>query len=142
VTAGLILLSFIVYGPWPLEILARWTQKPPFDNYAIDLWQYVGPMTLLLWLPIIVNRNRDYRLFVATWALTTPYLHPHGLTHALVVMGPLAWTNLSGYFLGFGKQLILLQFAPLIVYILGVRRMVMDKLNTSPTQTRQVSVTE
>ena len=126
-TGIMMLLSFLVYGFYPQEILERAAQFPPDDEYAIDLWQYVGPIILLLWVPIIVTRNRDYRLFVVTWALTTPYLHVHGLTHLLVVLGPIAWTNHFGYFIALvlGDQLlmILLQGTALIVYMMFLYRL-------------------
>ena len=123
ITGIMILISFVVYGPYPIEILDRAAQIAPDDGFAIDLWQYLGPLVLVLWLPILLTRNRDYRVFMVTWALTTPYLHVHGLTHMVaIISGPIAWTNHIGYVIGFGKQLILLQITGLIVYILFLYR--------------------
>jgi hypothetical protein len=116
-----LLASVLVYGPWPLEILDRWAIVPPEDTYAIDLWQFVGPLTLLVWIPFLLTRNRSYSGFVAAWALSSPYINTHGLNHLLVTIGPVGLLADLGYILGHGTHLFVLQIVSVIVYIMSFR---------------------
>jgi len=142
-TGIMLLISFVIYGPYPIEILDRAAQTPLLDSFAIDLWQYTGPLILLLWLPVLLTKKRDYRLFVATWALTTPYLQVHGLTHLLVVLsGPVAWTNHIGYVIGFGKQLVVLQGTALIVYIVCVYQLYWGARTTNISNDKPITAPE
>lgn len=112
--------SLFVYGLWPLGILERALTIAPSDAIAIDLWQYTGPIVLLLWLPVLFTK--DLKLWIATWALTTPYIHAHGLTHLLVALGPIGLIGNIGYLVGFDR-LILLQVLPASIYVYALIQM-------------------
>jgi hypothetical protein len=118
VFTGLALLgTLLLYGLWPLETLERLRIHPATNQNAIDLWRFFGPFVLLLWIPVLWTRNRSYTIFAATWALTTPYIHPHGLTHLLVTAGPIGVVGHIGYLIGYDKSLVLLQITSLLVYL-------------------------
>lgn len=112
--------SLLVYGLWPLGILERAMSIAPSDAIAIDLWQHTGPIILLLWLPVLFTK--DLKLWIATWVLTTPYIHAHGLTHLLVALGPIGLIGNIGYLVGFDR-LILLQALPASLYAYALIRM-------------------
>jgi hypothetical protein len=115
---GLALIAtFLIYGFWPLDVLQRMAARPPNRLSAIDTWQYFGPVVLLLWIPVIWTRNRSYTIFAATWALTTPYIQPHSLTHMLVTAGPIGVVEHIGYVIGWDKNLVLLQISSLLIYL-------------------------
>jgi hypothetical protein len=114
VTGILLFASLVVYGPWPLEILWRMGAKAPNNEYAIDLWRYTGPAILMLWAFTLTKKS--YRLWVATWMMTTPYIHMHGATHMLAVAGPIGLLGNISYITGFGHQLVILQIVPMYLY--------------------------
>jgi hypothetical protein len=111
--------TLFIYGPWPLEILERWKMVPPEVTYAIDTWQFVGPLAVLVWIPYLLIRNRSYSGFVAAWALSSPYVNTHGLTHLLVTVGPVGLLTDLGYILGHGTHLVILQITSVIVYLMA-----------------------
>jgi len=117
ITFILFLASLVIYGFWPIGVLDRINTISPTTEFTIDLWTHLGPLVLLFWLPVFITRSKSYVLWTATWALTVPYLYPHGLTHVLVATGPIGVIGHIGYLLGFGQQLIWLQVMPLVVYI-------------------------
>ncbi|HEX2619022.1 MAG TPA: hypothetical protein VHL11_02715, partial [Phototrophicaceae bacterium] len=82
-----------------------------------DSWDYAGPLALLLWIPVLLSRKKDYRWWVMTWALTTPYIHIHGLTHVLLFpVGVIGWIVNLNYFTGLIVSKYML-IVPLSVYL-------------------------
>ena len=109
--------SFVIYGLWPLAIIERLQNTPPITRNTIDLWQYFGPLPLVLWVPVIVIRHRSFKLWVVTWTLSLPYIFPHGLLYMLMATGPLGFFIHIGYVIGFGSQAIIFQLAPALIYV-------------------------
>ncbi len=139
--------SLFVYGPWPFEVLERLSQTPPFDALTMDLWQFVGPAVLLVWVPIVLFRNRSYSGFVAAWVMSLPYIYPHGMTHLMVTLGPVGLVADLGYIIGNGTQSVLLQTLPIIVYLMAfppweLRRMLTGKSTKNDTNENSLEITQ
>ncbi len=122
--ALLTLVSFVAYPHWLPDLVARARAVAPLRDWSIDLWPVAGPVLLLLWVPVFLSRTRDYRWWVAAWALTVPYLHIHGLLHVLIQpIGPVGWWVQVNFLLPvlFGQGLSLqsyhLLLIPGIVYL-------------------------
>ena len=119
-------ISLMVWWMWPLGIIERLRAVAPITTLSVDLWDIVGPWCLLLWIPPLLSRTRDLRWWVMTWALTTPYLHIHGLTHIMVF--PLegwGWWIQSGYVfsaLWGPNNAYYLMLVPIAVYLLSWSR--------------------
>lgn len=117
------LLSLMVYPNWLPDLIQRVQAVPPKTEYSIALWQFLGPVILLLWIPVLLSRRQDYRWWVAAWALTVPYLHMHGLTHLLVVpVGAIGWLVQVNFvlpaILGTGLvEAVYLMVIPAVVYL-------------------------
>ncbi|HEX2619377.1 MAG TPA: hypothetical protein VHL11_04495 [Phototrophicaceae bacterium] len=121
VMAVLGLLSVVVYPGWISAWLERNRALPPDRTFTVDVWDQVGAPIFLLWIPVFLSRTRDYRWWVATWALTVPYLHHHGLTHLLTVpVGPIGWLVDISFFTGLTAATYLL-IVPAVVYVLAWR---------------------
>jgi hypothetical protein len=112
-------LSLLIWQNWVMEWAARIQRENPTDLYGISSWELFGPSVLALWIPVLLSRQKDYRWWVATWALTTPYLHIHGLTHVLLFpVGAVGWLVQVNYFTGLIKSHYLL-IVPLVVYVMS-----------------------
>lgn len=93
-----VLLSIVLYGLWPLDVLYRVTAgNPPNDWGSVSLWRWFGPSVLLLWLPTIMLRLPPLRRMMAvitTSAIALPYFQQTDLITLFVF--PLGWFPLIG----------------------------------------------
>jgi len=78
----ILLISFLIYPKWISDYINRYFTSPPNDQASISLWQYFGPLSLLLWcLPFFIKVEKSKKvalLFFAT-PLVVPYFQPHDL---------------------------------------------------------------
>jgi hypothetical protein len=110
------LASLVIWQNWVVLWAERLIVDTPVHPNAINSWQLFGPFVLLLWIPVFLSQKKDYRWWVATWALTSPYLHIHGLTHLLLFSTGIAgWLVQGNYFTGpLNAHYVLI--VPLIIY--------------------------
>lgn len=80
--------SLALYPGWPLDIVGTAGTANTAGN--ISLWQWVGPLALLLWLRL----PRTLPEITATLALTSPYFQQGDLLMLLVL--PIGWVGLLG----------------------------------------------
>lgn len=112
-------LSLLVWQNWMIETAQRMMIRRPTDLYSIDSWDFAGAFALLLWVPVLLSRTRDYRWWVMTWALTTPYIHIHGMTHVLLFpVGIIGWLVNINYLTGLIVSRYML-LVPLYVYLVS-----------------------
>ncbi|MEM7285900.1 MAG: hypothetical protein AAF480_06075 [Actinomycetota bacterium] len=66
--------SFIYWGWWPGDILERASDNPPVGNSS--LWSYIGPIAIVLWLPVLLpmDKQRRVALAAATAMMAVPYV--------------------------------------------------------------------
>lgn len=117
-----VLASVLLYPGW-IETLYNTVQSVPADTQGnIALWQYFGPVVLLLWLPPLLLKmppGRRLAMIAAVIALGLPYYQQTDLI-ALYVL-PIGWLavlgNIGYLFIAFQwiglKPLIII---PAIVY--------------------------
>lgn len=117
------LLSLVLWPGWIGDLVTRARATPPNVDFSIDLWRYFGPAVLLLWVPVLLSKRRDYVWWVAAWALTVPYIYVWTLTFLIMMpVGLVGWGVMANYFLApvVGTGFILstfLQIIPLVVYL-------------------------
>ncbi len=118
------LLSLLFHPSWPLDLLERMQDYPPYDWASISLWQYFGAWALLFLLPpLALPLPRRTRLLSMAAACTfaLPYFQQADLL-ALFIL-PVGWLpSLLGNlgFLFFEYQydaLRMLWGIPLIIYL-------------------------
>lgn len=80
--------SLALYPGWPLDTIGTVDTANTSGN--ISLWQWVGPLALLLWLRL----PRTLPEITATLALTSPYFQQGDLLMLLVL--PIGWVGLLG----------------------------------------------
>ena len=80
--------SLALYPGWPLDTIGTVDTANTSGN--ISLWQWVGPLALLLWLRL----PRTLSEITATLALTSPYFQQGDLLMLLVL--PIGWVGLLG----------------------------------------------
>lgn len=119
ITALFILLSFAVWGLWPLETFRRVAVEIPGGyTLGMDTWELFGPVILILWAPLLALRSRSYIWWAATCFLTIPHLYPHSLVHLIVLpIGPVGWLFNLPYVVGFGKATYL-HIVPFMIYLM------------------------
>ncbi len=91
-----LLVSLAAYPHWPVEVIGTILSNPPNDLSSISLWQWLGPVAVLLWLPVLLPLSKTKRLILltATTALSLPYFQHTDLL-ALFVL-PIGWVPLAG----------------------------------------------
>lgn len=120
--ALVLLASFVVYGFWVPEVMARMQETPPIALASISLWQWIGWAALLLWLPPLLmpmTRRARFVALVATNALALPYYQQADLILLWAMpLGALALLGNLGYVFFIGKYaaLQILTLVPLGVY--------------------------
>jgi hypothetical protein len=117
-------LALFVFNPsWPLDTIARLQSFSPIDWASISLWQWLGPVALLLWLPPLLlplGRKSRFLALMAACPLALPYFQQADLL-ALFVL-PIGWLpillgNLGYLFVLFRyRVLALLWIVPLVTY--------------------------
>jgi len=118
-----ILGSFLLYGCWVPEWLNRVQTQDPVRGGSITLWEYFGPIVLLLWLPALLTRlprQEKLLLFLATSAITMPYFQQVSLLVLQVFpIGWIAWIGNIGFLHPMFHEQILewIVLLPLSVYI-------------------------
>ncbi|MFN8373954.1 MAG: hypothetical protein U0694_13890 [Anaerolineae bacterium] len=97
IPAVVVLLSFVIYPNWPLQILTSLRDYPANDWGSIALWRWIGPLALLIWIPpLILNLSRQQRLIALVCAITMgfPYFQQNDLIILFVL--PVGWLPLLG----------------------------------------------
>ena len=118
------LVSLVVYPLWPVQLLHTLASNPPNSDGSIALWRWIGPLALLLWLPVLtlpMPTTPRVILLTATLALALPYFQQTDLV-ALYIL-PIGWLallgNLGYFYPLFGwSALQFLALIPLVVYVL------------------------
>jgi len=116
-------ISLIIYPLWPLEIVERLKVTPPFMGGSIVLWQWIGPISLLLWIPVVLTPlSRERRLVgvAAATALATPYFQQSELLMLFMLpIGRLGLLGNFGYLMWSFSYAALrgLVFIPILIYI-------------------------
>jgi hypothetical protein len=115
-------LSLVVYPLWPLSVLETVRDFPPNDWGSITLWRWLGPLSLVFWLPpffLPLPRDRRLLALIAAIPLAVPYFQQTDLL--LLFAFPIGWLPLLGDF-GVLYKLVgwwimpVLAIIPLIVY--------------------------
>ncbi|MBK7893448.1 MAG: hypothetical protein IPJ90_00820 [Anaerolineaceae bacterium] len=119
-----LVVSLLLYPLWPLQSIRIILENPPNNLGNISLWQWVGPVALLLWLPPLwlpLPAQQRLTALAATATLTLPYFQQTDLL-ALFIL-PLGWLPLLGN-LGFllytnytWQGFALLAIIPLLLYV-------------------------
>jgi hypothetical protein len=81
--------SVLIYGLWPLEILRAITStNPPDGSTSYTLWRWIGPLSLILWIPALflpLSPGKRLTAIVACCALALPYFQLSDLIILLVL---------------------------------------------------------
>lgn len=82
-----VIASLAAYGWWPGEVLDRAAANPPEGNGS--LWAVLGPVVLILWLPLLLpmEARRRLALVAATAMLAVPYVQQYDFTVLWVMTG-------------------------------------------------------
>jgi Glycosyltransferase family 87 len=91
------LLSLVVYPWWPLRVLETIRNFPPNDWGSITLWRWLGPLSLVFWLPpflLPLTRERRLLALIAAIPLAVPYFQQTDLL--LLFALPVGWLPLLG----------------------------------------------
>ena len=93
VPLGVTAISLIVYPGWPLTSIETILASPPDDIGSITLWRWLGPFTLLFWLPPLLlplSRERRFVALATTSAFALPYFQQTDLLflYALPIFQP------------------------------------------------------
>jgi len=117
-------ISLIVYPLWPLDLIHRTTTTPlTYARASIVLWRWIGPIALVLWLPVIfVPLDTGHRLVAVTSAaaLALPYMQQHDLILLYCLpVGGIGLLGNFGYLFGIFQYQALqaLIIIPILVYI-------------------------
>ncbi len=116
------ILSMIIYPLWPLDLLHKLRTDPPYDEGSLALWQWIGPLALLVWVPaLLLPMSRGQRLIAigSATALGLPYFQQADLL--LLYTFPIGWLGLLGnvgflYFWFTDQALRAMVIVPLVIY--------------------------
>ncbi len=118
-------ISLVAYPLWPLDLLDNLRANPPKDEGSIALWQWIGPLALLLWLPLLLPMARGRRVVVAASAIALglPYFQQTDLLMLYTL--PVGWLALLGntgflYVLYTDRALRAMALVPLVIYVVAV----------------------
>lgn len=120
------LLSLIIYPLWPLHMINRVLDGTLADWGSISLWQWIGPLALLLWVPVVwLPLSPTRRLIAITVALTlsSPYFQQTDLLALFMLpTGALAWLGNLGILFIWGQwaALRVLALIPVIAYLIVI----------------------
>lgn len=116
-------LSLLIWQGWPQELLTRMDSNPPQTAGSIALWQWLGPIVLILWLPVIFLPMPPLRRLIAvsaTMALATPYFIHNGILALFMLpIGVIGLLGNVGYLMvSFGWIAVKwTAIAPIVAYI-------------------------
>lgn len=119
----LVASSFLFYGNWVADALARWAVAPSDAQASVALWRWLGFFALGLWLPPLLSRVTRRERFIwilAANALAVPYFQQADLVLLWTMpIGAIALLGNLGYvfFVGRFTALQILAVVPLIVYV-------------------------
>lgn len=117
-------LSLIWHPTWPLDLMTRIRNTPPYDWGSISLWRWIGPAALILWLlPLLLplERERRFLALAAACPLVIPYFQSADLVTLYAL--PIGWLpvllgNLGFLFFEYGFQALRwLWIVPMSVYL-------------------------
>jgi hypothetical protein len=123
------IVSLVIYPLWPLAILKTYSLNPANDWGSIAIWQWIGPLALLVWVPPLMLKmswkERVFLLFAAT-PLGVPYFQQTDLLIQNIL--PIGWLPLLGnivFITPLFSSLIypvhkankILVFIPLLIYL-------------------------
>jgi hypothetical protein len=133
-------LSLLIWRGWIPDLLARMESNPPQMSGSIDLWQWIGAWTLILWLPVVFLPMPPVKRLIAvaaTMSIATPYFIHNGLL--ALFMLPIGYIGLLGnigYLMAFhgwwGVKLIAI--APLVAYVWVIGQAVRDLVHSRNVQ--------
>lgn len=118
-----IVLSFVIAPDWLAELIDRLQTAPPDTRASISLWNWFGPLALVLWVGVFLPMKSKERLIMvtATAALSLPYFQQTGLL--ILYMFPVGYLSLLGN-LGFFALMVedlnalkILVIIPLVAYV-------------------------
>lgn len=130
---GAFFASWILYPGWVSEVIYRIQQIPPVQWGNISLWQWIGPLSLLVWLPpLLLKMEKQQKLIIFTSAyfLSMPYVQQTGLLALFVLpVGWVAWLGNVGFTFTFlrWEALKLLVIPPTATYLMMIWRAVAHK---------------
>ncbi len=122
------LLAFLLYPHWPVSILETVKSSPPNELGSISLWQWIGPISLILWIPVFfmpLEKLERMVLLITTLNLTLPYFQQTDLLALFTFpIGRFAWLGNIGFLFIFKQwqALKLLVFIPSLVYLIIIVR--------------------
>lgn len=91
------ILSLVWHPTWPFDLLERLQDNPPDSRGNISLWVWIGPLALVLWLPVLALKLTPGQRLVgvgAAAALALPYFQQNDLLHLFML--PVGWLGLLG----------------------------------------------
>lgn len=140
IPTGVLTLSFVIHGWWPVYLYQTTLQKPPYDTWrttvwrAADVWHFSPVFPAVFCLLVIGltvwfwryadNQTKQIALLVPATFLVTPYAVSYHYVLALAFVLPplLAWKK------GIGIGLYLLTFLPVVRVFIGIEHSYIDFL--------------
>ncbi len=127
-----VVASLALYPGWPLEMIGMMGLSNTLGS--VSLWQWIGPLSLLLWLRL----PRTLIGITATLALTSPYFQQGDLLMLLVL--PVGWlgllANVGFLYVVYGWDALKLPVVfPAAVYVRDIISSLRDRMlraNTMP----------
>lgn len=117
------LASLAIWGFWPLDVFESLRQYPPDAQGNISLWNWIGALALLVWIPPFTSKipgPHRVTMLLCAFFLGSPYLQQSDLIVLFSFMpNPLAILGNVGYVLA-ATRFDLLQymaFLPLGIYL-------------------------
>ena len=78
----LILVTFLIWGNWPLKVLADLKDHPVDTQGALSLWEHIGVTALLVWLPpflLKLSPQKCLGMLICATYLGQPYVQQNDL---------------------------------------------------------------
>jgi len=126
-------LTLIIWPNWPLTVLLTLIDNPLNTNGNISLWQWIGPWSLLLFLPAIflpLKAKEKIFLNFSAFMLSFPYFQHTGLL--ILFCFPVGLLPILGY-LGILRPVIgwdalkLMFVIPLTLYLILVIKLLLNR---------------
>jgi len=139
------ILSLFVYPGWPTRLLETLQNTPPNDAANISLWPILGPIVLLLWIPVFLPSmdRRDRLILIAcAQAISLPYYQQTDIL--AIFLFPLGFTpilgNLGFLSLRFGWTGVeYLSLIPLSIILYMVSRYLLSRKRTRTQKQSEIS---
>jgi hypothetical protein len=119
-------ISLIAYPLWPVTVWENMQAHPPKSEGSLALWQWVGPFSLVVWLPALLlplDRGRRVIAVGSAIALGLPYFQQADLLMLYAL--PVGWLGLLGnsgflYIWYTDRVLRAMVFIPAVIYVCAV----------------------